>query len=145
MQPAQAQKVLVYGTRAHPLSFFLTRSLNRRVTANNVFSMDTLETREENRHLPIREDRYNCKELPDLQHKDHLESVITENEITDVIDMTNTSCKVRTDDDEDEKLEVPKDVRLFTPIFTTPTNIREQKSCRSQLRSPIMPGIVYPF
>ena len=67
--------MLIYGTRANPLSFFLSRSLNRRLTNQNVFSIDTLETREQNRHLPIR-DNYRCNELPDLKHKDHLEFII---------------------------------------------------------------------
>lgn len=36
-------------------------------------------------------------------------------------------------------------VNLFTPVFTTPLDIRAMKACRSESRKPLLPGIVYPF
>ena len=84
--------MLIFGTRANPLSYFLTRSLNIRLHASNVYCVDTPATREQNRLLPIR-DVYGCTQLPDLQDQGLLDNIVGENEITDVIDMTNTSCK----------------------------------------------------
>ena len=68
----QPQKVLIYGTRANPLSFFLCRSLNIRLSATNVFSIDTPLTRSQNRLMPIRE-VFNCSQLPDLEDSAALE------------------------------------------------------------------------
>ena len=63
-----------------------------RLRATNVYSIDTSATRESTRLLPLR-DVYNCTELPDLGESDALGELIEQHEITDVIDMTNTSCK----------------------------------------------------
>jgi len=54
--------------------------------------------------------------------------IIDLNEITDVIDMTNTSCGT----DHDIKIEeyIPKDVRLFTPVFTTPLDLKRFRESR---------------
>ena len=65
---------------------------------------------------------------------------MSENQITDVIDMTNTSCKEGT-----EKITLPSEIRLFTPVFTTPLDNRQHKANRRQVRTPILPGITYPF
>ena len=41
---------------------------------------------------------------------------------------------------------MPEAVRLFTPNFTTPLDIRTQKTeSKEGNRRPILPGIVYPF
>lgn len=86
----QPQKVLIFGTRANPLSFFLSRNLNRRLNATNVFCVDTPETRAQNRLMPVRE-VFTCKELPDLEDSEALQQVIEENQITDIVDMTNVA------------------------------------------------------
>ena len=142
----QQQKVLIYGTRANPLSFFLTRSLNRRLTAHNVFCVDTMASRKNSRLLPMR-DVYNCNELPDLGEGLRLQDFVEENAITDVIDMTNRSCIHRdpesTSGSNIESL--PLGVRVFSPVFTTPLDLREHKEMRAQSRAPVMPGMVYPF
>ena len=52
--------------------------------------MDTEETRSHNRLAEIR-DKFTCIELPDIE-ADKLEQIVQENEITDVIDLTNTAC-----------------------------------------------------
>ena len=115
-----------------------------------------------NRLIPLR-DKFDCHNLDDLESARDLSHVIAEHEITDLIDMTNMECKSKTSEcsvDSGAKIEsVPirkllhsgnptadkEQVRLFTPVFTTPTDIREHKACRPQSRSPILPGIVYPF
>ena len=71
----QPQKVLIYGTRANPLSFFLSRRLNLRLHASNVYCLDTTITRGQNRLLPIR-DVFGCIELPDLTDVAAIEQVI---------------------------------------------------------------------
>ena len=112
---------MIYGTRSNPLSFFLTRSLNRTLSGNNVYCIDTNVTKGQNRHESVR-DRYSCNELPVLEDQAHLEQIVSENKITDVIDMTNTSCK---DEDDHDKIQgLPEDIKLFTPIFTTPIDNR---------------------
>ena len=80
--------MLIYGTRANPLSFFLTRSLNLRLTANNVFCVDTKQTKEKVRLIPMR-DVYNCIEIPELEDPEQLQAIVADNQITDVVDMTN--------------------------------------------------------
>ena len=63
-----------------------------------------------------------------------------------MIDLTNTACNAVAEDQSSSGVyELPKEIRLFTPIFTTPTNLRKHKECRKQLYSPIFPGIVFPF
>lgn len=71
-----------------------------------------------------------------------------ENQITDVVDMTNSAAQTSDQEDSDSKaiLEgLPKETRLFTPIFTTPNSLREHKQSKQSTQSPVMPGIVYPF
>ena len=99
-----------------------------------------------NRLIPLR-DKFDCQNLDDLENPSDLSHMIAEHEITDLIDMTNMECKSKTSQcqaDSGAKIEsVPirklvhsgnpsdKDqVRLFTPVFTTPTDIREHKACR---------------
>lgn len=108
-----------------------------------MYCVDTPATRDQNRLLPIR-DVYGCTQLPDLDDQALLENVVGENEITDVIDMTNTSCKTL-EDEVAPVTNLQEGVRVFTPIFTTPLDIRGFKSQMTQTLSPILPGIVYPF
>ena len=130
------QRVLIYGTRANPLSFFLSRSLNLRLSANNVFCIDTVQTKDQVRLIPMR-DVYSCNELPVLEDSSQLESIIQENQITDVVDMTNRDCESRlaslssgeeSDSEQSSKgLGLPADVRIFAPKFSTPTIIRQMR------------------
>ena len=142
----QPQKILIYGTRSSPLSFFLSRKLNIWLGAKNIYCVDTPVTRAQNRLLPIR-DVFGCNELPDLTDAAALESIITENQITDVIDMTNTPfIKAEEEGTVQDLKHLPENVKLFTPIFTTPLDIRKQKAASKEgNRRPILPGIVYPF
>ena len=97
--------------------------------------------------MPIR-DSYTCTELPDLTDMAALEQVIGENEITDVIDVTNTSCKFNDDLQYtiEESLEsISSKCNLITPIFSTPLDIREHRKQRVMSNRPILPGVVYPF
>ena len=79
--------------------------------------------------------------------------MVADNEITDVIDMTKSGKKETEQESElnEQQMQqissesLPKEVRLFSPIFTTPLGLREHKLSRKLDRSPIMPGIVYPF
>ena len=68
--------MLIYGTRASPLSLQLSRSLNLRLTATNVFSLDTEITRTKNRLLPITDKKFQCKELSDMTSPDALHEII---------------------------------------------------------------------
>ena len=63
-----------------------------RLSANNVFCIDTKITREQSRLIPMR-DVFNCTELPVLEDTAQLEAIVAENQITDVVDMTNRSCE----------------------------------------------------
>lgn len=85
----------MYGTRANPLSFFLSRNLNLRLTANNVYCVDTVMTQQESRLTPMR-DLFTCTELPVMEDLKQLEEIVAKNEITDVIDMTNRACTSKT-------------------------------------------------
>ena len=58
--------------------------------------MDTEITRSHNRLAEIR-DKFTCIELPDIE-ADKLEQIVQENEITDVIDLTNTACNAVAED-----------------------------------------------
>lgn len=131
--------MLIFGPRANPLSYFLSRSLNLRLTGKNVFVVDTPQTREQNR-LPEIRSTFGCTELPDLAQTDHLEQVVSENEITDIIDLTNTQP-----DDVDASLKTPESVRLVQPIFTTCMDIAQHKVANRGKFKPILPGIIYPF
>ena len=78
--------------------------------------------------------------------------MVTDSEITDVIDMTKSGKKeFEQETESNEQIQhinsesLPKGVRLFSPIFTTPLGLREHKLSRKLDRSPVMPGIVYPF
>ena len=71
----QPQKILIYGTRSSPLSFFLGRRLNIWLGAKNIYCVDTPITRSQNRLLPIR-DVFGCNELPDLTDAAALESIV---------------------------------------------------------------------
>ena len=75
--------------------------------------------------------------------------MVADNEITDVIDMTKSGKKETEQEIESNEQissdSLPKGVRLFSPIFTTPLGLREQKLSRKLCYSPVMPGIVYPF
>ena len=97
-------------------------------------------------------DSYNCNEVEPLTNDEtkegQLTKIIAENEITDVIDMTNTACKRAEEEPDCEILKnvtSSQSVHLFTPIFSTPLDIRMHKACRKQTFSPILPGICYPF
>ena len=93
------------------------------------------------------------------EKEEKLRQIIEQNEITEVIDMTNTACK-RNQSDSDKSAVLGNNasdltiltnttedpsIRLFTPIFTTPLDIFLNKACRKQKHSPILPGICYPF
>lgn len=43
------------------------------------------------------------------------------------------------------RLSLSQEVRLFTPKFSTPTIIRQIRKGYQPSRSPVLPGIVYPF
>ena len=98
--------------------------------------------------MPVR-DVFTCSELPVLEDKAQLGEIVQSNEITDVIDMTNRSCvhKVVEEAELQENLKeyLPSDVNVFTPIFTTPTDIKRHRRGHQSQRSPILPGVVYPF
>ena len=70
------QKVLIYGTRASPLSLQLSRSLNLRLTAANVFSLDTEITRSKNRLLPMTDKKFQCNELSDMTSPDEFHRIL---------------------------------------------------------------------
>ena len=113
----QQKKVLIFGTRANPLSFFLSRSLNLRLNATNVYSVDTVQTREQLRLISLR-DVYNCNELPDLPERTSgILQIVVENQITDVIDMRYRQCSHKTEDEPAMIQGLPADVNLITPIF----------------------------
>mgnify|MGYP001082842771 FL=1 len=120
--------MLIYGTRANPLSFFLSRSLNVRLSTTNVFCIDTETSRQESRLLTISENNFQCNELQDMTSQADLARVVDQNKITDIIDMTNRDCR---EGGELSKIpDLPESVRLFSPIFTTPLDITEYKACR---------------
>ena len=137
------QKVLIYGTHANPLSLLLSRSLNLHLSASNVFCVDTESSRQQNRLHSTRDNFQSINELSDLTSQDDLHMILDQNQITDIVDLTNTSCKIETEHDKITGL--PDSVRLFTPIFSTPLDILEHKASRQQKHSPVLPGIVYPF
>ena len=68
--------MLIYGTRASPLSLQLSRSLNLRLTAANVFSLDTNITRDKNRLLAITDNKFQCKELSDVTSPGELHQIL---------------------------------------------------------------------
>ena len=74
-----------------------------------------------------------------------LRRILDSNEITDVIDMTNTSCKEDDSGELDKLTDFPDNVRLFSPIFTTPLDIMAHKASRQSEMQPVLPGIIYPF
>ena len=83
------QKVLLYGARSNPLSYFLTQQLAKKLPAGNVLIIDTEQSKEENRMAVGRECFPGCKELPLLVNKEHLVSQTSDNGVSDIIDMTN--------------------------------------------------------
>ena len=105
------KRVLLYGARSNPLSYFLTRQLNVLLNARNVFIADTSETMGQNRMPSDR--KFSCNELiVDDQHK--LINQIEQHQISNVIDLTNGTLL----EDRRVKLEkqLPK-VNIFTPVF----------------------------
>ena len=58
-----------------------------------------------------------------------LRRLLDNNEITDVIDMTGTCSKDDTGD-LDKLTDFPDNVRLYSPIFTTPLDIMAHKASR---------------
>lgn len=79
--------MLVYGARSNPLSHFLTRSLNKKVNAQNVFVADSAETGAADR-LPTMRQSLNCNEFPTVTNRAMLKSLIEENGIGGIIDVT---------------------------------------------------------
>ena len=62
-----------------------------------------------------------------------LHKILDQNQITDVIDMTN-ACYCEDREEEHGKLaDLPESVRLYTPIFTTPLDILSFKASRQSL------------
>ena len=60
--------------------------------------------------------------------------------------MTNTACSTTHTDKLEEQLATLADkVTLYTPVFTTPLDIREHRAARTMSTKPILPGVVYPF
>ena len=55
------KKVLLYGARSNPLSYFLHKQLNIKLNARNVFVADTTESKELNR-MPT-DKTFSCSEL----------------------------------------------------------------------------------
>ena len=55
------KKVLLYGARSNPLSYFLHKQLNIKLNSRNVFVADTTESKELNR-MPT-EKSFSCSEL----------------------------------------------------------------------------------
>ena len=80
------KKVLLYGARSNPLSYFLHKQLNIKLNARNVFVADTPESAEQNR-MPT-DKTFSCNELS-VSHMRNLITLLEENQITNVIDMTN--------------------------------------------------------
>ena len=57
--------MLIYGARASPLSYFLSRTLNLRCHASNVFVVDSAASRAANK-LPATRDKFTCQLLDDV-------------------------------------------------------------------------------
>lgn len=119
---------MIYGSRAHPLSFLLSRTLNSRLSIANVFCVDSEQSRSQNRLLSISDNNFQCTQLTDMRSRDDLGRIIDQNQITDVIDMTNTACKE--EGELDRISDLPESVRIFSPIFTTPLDIQAHKASR---------------
>ena len=119
------KKVLLYGARSNPLSYFLHKQLNIKLSARNVFVADTPESKELNRMPTDR--KFSCSELS-VNHMRNLITLLEENQITNVIDMTNG--QLLTDNQEvDVANELPS-VNFLSPNFFTqdvPNDSKESK------------------
>ena len=93
------KRVLLYGARTNPLSYFLSRRLNIELSSKNVFVADSSQSIVQNR-MPT-DKNFSCNELM-VEDKHRLIDQIEENEITNIIDMTNGTLL------EDKEVELQK-------------------------------------
>ena len=114
MNPIPFQKrVLLYGARSNPLSYFLSRQLNILLSSRNVFVADTPQSMQSNRMPSDR--KYSCNETV-VEDKRRLINHVEEHEITNVIDMTNgTLLEEKGDLNLNEEL--PR-VNIVSPCFS---------------------------
>merc|ERR1712087_116535 len=105
------KRVLLYGARSNPLSYFLSRRLNTELTANNVFVADTSQSMEQNR-MPA-DKKFECNEMV-VKDEHSLIDQIERNDITNIIDMTNGTLLKNKEVQLEEQL--PR-VNIVTPIF----------------------------
>ena len=106
------KRVLLYGARSNPLSYFLSRKLNILLSSKNVFVADTPESMQLNR-MPS-DKKFSCNEIS-VEDKHKLITHVEENEITNVIDMTNGTL-LENEDDLNLSEELPK-VNIVSPCF----------------------------
>ena len=107
------KRVLLYGARSNPLSYFLTRQLNVLLSPGNVFVADTPQSLQSNR-LPT-DRKFSCNEMV-VDDKRRLINHVEENEITNVIDMTNGTL-LEEERDLNLNEELPR-VNIVSPCFS---------------------------